>query len=99
MLIISFLRCPLYQETFCAEKFQKKKTQKEKNFQKTQKETCYLDNITIVPREIVFIVIARWYIVVSSKIEHKYFLKTLTSVICSVRIYAKVIIQKSTLVL
>ena len=65
---------------FCVEKF------------KTQEETYYLDNITIVPREIVFIVIARRYNVVSNKIEHKYSPKTLTSVICSVRIYAKVII-------
>ena len=64
----------------------------------TQEETYYLDNITIVPRDIAFIVIVRRYIVVSNKIEHKYFPKTLTSVICSVRIYAKVIIQESTLV-
>ena len=65
---------------------------------KTQEETYYLDNITIVPREIVFIVIARRYNVVSNKIGHKYSPKTLTSVICSVRIYAKVIIQELTLV-
>ena len=65
---------------------------------KTQEETYYLDNITIVPREIVFIVIARRYNVVSNKIGHKYSPKTLTSVICSVRIYTKVIIQESTLV-
>ena len=64
----------------------------------TQEETYYLDNITIVPRDIAFIVIVRRYNVVSIKIEHKYFPKALTSVICSVRIYAKVIIQESTLV-
>ena len=65
---------------------------------KTQEETYHLDNVTIIPREIVFIVIVRKYNVVSNKIEHKYSPKTLTSVICSVRIYAKVIIQESTLV-
>ena len=66
---------------------------------KTQEETYYLDKpITIVPREIVSIVIVRRYNVVSNKIEHKYSPKTLTSVICSVRMYAKVIIQESTLV-
>ena len=65
---------------------------------KTREETYHLDNITIVPIEIVFIVIVRRYNVVSNKIEHKYSPKTLTSVICSVRIYAKVIIQESTLV-
>ena len=65
---------------------------------KTQEETYYLDNITIVPREIVFIVIVRRYNVVSNKIEHKYSPKTLTSVIYSVRVYAKVIIQESALV-
>ena len=64
---------------------------------KTQEETYYLDNITIVSRDIVFIVIVRRCNVVS-KIQHKYFPKALTSVICSVRIYAKVIIQESTLV-
>ena len=64
----------------------------------TQEETYYLDNITIVPRDIAFIVIVRRYNVVSIKIEHKYFPKALTSVICSVRIFAKVIIQESTLV-
>ena len=64
----------------------------------TQEETYYLDNITIVPRDIAFLVIVRRYNVVSIKIEHKYFPKALTSVICSVRIYAKVIIQESTLV-
>ena len=63
----------------------------------TQEETYYLDNITIVPRDIAFIVIVRRYNVFSIKIEHKYFLKALTSVICSVSIYAKVIIQESTL--
>ena len=65
-----------------------------------QVETYYLDNITIEPREIVFIVIVKvqWYNVVSNKIEHKHSPKTLLSVICSVRIYAKVIIQKPTLV-
>ena len=65
---------------------------------KTQEETYYLGNITIAPREIVFIVIARRYNVVSNKIEHKYSPKILTSVICSVSIYAKVIIQEFTLV-
>ena len=60
-------------------------------------ETYYLDNITIVPRETVFIVIARRYNV-SNNIEHKYSPKILFSVICSVRIFAKVIIQESTLV-
>ena len=65
---------------------------------KTQEETYYLDNITIVSRDIVFIVIVRRCNVVSNKIQHKYFPKALTSVICSVRIYAKVIIQESTLV-
>ena len=64
---------------------------------KTQEETYDLDNITIVPREIVFLVTVKRYIVISNKIEHKYSPKTLTSVICSVRIYAKVIIQESTL--
>ena len=39
---------------------------------KTQEETYYLDNITIVPREIVFIVIVRKCNVVSKKSEHKY---------------------------
>ena len=48
---------------------------------KTQEKTYYLDNITIVPRGIVFIVIARRYSIVSNKTEHKYFPKTLTSVI------------------
>ena len=65
---------------------------------KTREETYHLDNITIVPSEIVFIVIVRRYNVVSNKIEHKYSPKTLTFVICSVRIYRKVIIQESTLV-
>ena len=65
---------------------------------KTREETYHLDNITIVPSEIVFIVIVRRYNVVSNKIEHKYSPKTLTSVSCSERIYAKVIIQESTLV-
>ena len=65
---------------------------------KIQEDPYCLDNITIVPREIVFIVIVRRYNIVSNKIEHKYPPKTLTSVICSVRIYAKVIIQESTLV-
>ena len=60
---------------------------------KTQEETYYLDNVTNVLRKIVFIVIVRRYDVVSNKIEQKYSLK-----ICSVRIYAKVIIQESTLV-
>ena len=32
---------------------------------KTQEETYYLDNITIVPREIVFIVIVRRYTMLS----------------------------------
>ena len=59
---------------------------------KTREETYHLDNITIVPIEIVFIVIVRRYNVVSNKIEHKYSPKTLTSIICSVRTYAKVII-------
>ena len=65
---------------------------------KTQEETYYLDNVTNVLRKIVFIVIVRRYNVVSNKIEHKYSPKTLTSVSCSERIYAKVIIQESTLV-
>ena len=39
---------------------------------KTQEETYHLDNVTIIPREIVFIVIVRRYNVVSNKIEHKY---------------------------
>ena len=60
---------------------------------KTQEETYYLDNVTNVLRKIVFIVIFRRYNVVSNKTEQKYSLK-----ICSVRIYAKVIIQESTLV-
>ena len=47
-------------ETFCMRKF------------KTQEETYYLHNITIVPREIVFIVIVRICNVVSNKTEHKY---------------------------
>ena len=64
----------------------------------TQEETCDLDNITIVPREIVFLVTVKRYIVISNKTKHKYSPKTLTSIICSVRIYAKVIIQESTLV-
>ena len=59
---------------------------------KTQEETYYLDNVTNVLRKIVFIVIVRRYNVVSNKIEHKYSPKTLTSIICSVRTYAKVII-------
>ena len=66
---------------------------------KTHEETYSLDNITIAPREIEFIVIVRRHNVVSNEIEHKYFPKTLSSVICSVRIYAKVIIQESTLVM
>ena len=61
-------------------------------------ETYYLDNVTIVPSAIVFIVIVRRYNVVSNKIEHKHSPKTLTYVIWSERIYAKVIIQESTLV-
>ena len=65
---------------------------------KTQVETYYLDNITTVTGEIVFIVIVRRYNVVWNKIEHNYSPKTLTFVICSVRIYRKVIIQESTLV-
>ena len=65
---------------------------------KTQEETYYLDNKTTVQREIVFIVIVRRYNAVSNKIEHKYSPKTSTSVICSVRIYAKDISQESTLV-
>ena len=65
---------------------------------KTQVETCYLDNITIAPGEIVFIVIVRRYNVVWNKIEHKYSRKNLTSVICSVSIYGKVIVQEPTLV-
>ena len=60
---------------------------------KTQEETYYLDNVTNALRKIVFIVIFRRYNVVSNKIKQKYSLK-----ICSVRIYAKVIIQESTLV-
>ena len=36
-----------------------------------------------------FIVVVRRYSFVSDKMEHKYSLKTLISVICSVRIYAK----------
>ena len=39
---------------------------------KTQEETYYLDNITIAPCEIVFIVIVRRYNVVPNEIEHKY---------------------------
>ena len=65
---------------------------------KTQVETYYLDNITTVTGEIVFIVIVRRYNVVWNKTEHKYSPKTLTFVICSVRIYRKVTIQESTLV-
>ena len=66
---------------------------------KTQEETYYSDNITIVPREIVFIVIAIRYNVFSNKIEYKqYSPKTLISVIFGVRIYPKGIIQESTLV-
>ena len=65
---------------------------------KIQEDPYCLDNITIVPREIVFTVIVRRYNVVSNKFEHKYSPKTLISVICSVRVYAKVIIQESTLV-
>ena len=65
---------------------------------KTQEETYYLDNITIVPREIVFIVIAIRYNVFSNKIEYKYSPKTLISIIFGVRIYPKGIIQESTLV-
>ena len=65
---------------------------------KTQVETYYLDNITTVTGEIVFIVIVRRYNVVWNKIEHKYSPKTLTFVICSVRIYRKVITQEPTLV-
>ena len=38
---------------------------------KTQEETYYSDNITIVPREIVFIVIAIRYNVFSNKNEYK----------------------------
>ena len=60
---------------------------------KTQEETYYLDNKTTVQREIVFIVIVRRYNAVSNKIEHTISIP-LTSVICSVRIYAKVIIQE-----
>ena len=65
---------------------------------KTHEETYYLDDTAIVPREIVFIAIVRRFNVVSNKIEQKYSPKTLTSVICSGHIYAKVIIQESTLV-
>ena len=65
---------------------------------KTQEETYYLHNIIIAPREIVFMLIVRSYNVVSNKSEHKYSPKTLASVLCSVRIYAKVIIQKFALV-
>ena len=56
---------------------------------KHREETYYLDNITIVSREIVFIVIVRRYHVVSNKSERKYSPKTLASILCSVRIYAK----------
>ena len=37
---------------------------------KTEEETYSLDNVTIVPREIVFIVIARRCSVISNKSEH-----------------------------
>ena len=73
-------------EDICVEKF------------KTQEETYYLDNITIAPCETVFVLIARRYNVVSNKSELKYSPKTLASVLCSVRIYAKIIIQEFTLV-
>ena len=66
------------------------------NFE-TQEETYYLDNITIAPREIVFMLIVRRYNGVSNKSEHKYSPKTLALVLCSVLIYAKVILQKFTL--
>ena len=46
----------------------------------------------------VFIVIVRKYKVISNKVEHKYSPNTLASVNCSVRIYARVFIQESTLV-
>ena len=49
LFCLSFLGCALYQETFCVEKF------------KSQEETYYLDNITIAPRKIVFIIIVRRY--------------------------------------
>ena len=62
---------------------------------KTQKETYYLDNIIIVPREVVFIVIIRKYNVVLNKIEHKYSPKALTSVIFSVR-SSRVSVRSST---
>ena len=71
---------------------------------KTQEETYYLDNITIAQCEIVFMLIGRRfnvvrrYNVVSNKSELKYSPKTLASVLCSVRIYAKIIIQEFTLV-
>ena len=59
---------------------------------KTQEETAYLDNIAIV-----LFVITRRYNVVWNKSEHKYSPKTLASVLCNVRIYAKIINQESTL--
>ena len=40
---------------------------------KTQEETYYLHNTTIVPREIVFMLIVRRYNVVSNKSKHEYF--------------------------
>ena len=55
-----FSKMRVIPETFCMRKF------------KTQEETYYLHNITIVPREIVFIVIVRICNVVSNKTEHKY---------------------------
>ena len=64
---------------------------------KTQEETAYLDNIAIVPSETVLFVITRRYNVVWNKSEHKYSSKTLASVLCNVRIYAKIINQESTL--
>ena len=64
---------------------------------KAQEETYYLDNTTILPCEIVFTLIVRRYNVVSSKSEHKHSPKTLSSLFCSVRIHAKVILQEFTL--
>ena len=60
LFCLSFFKMCVIPETFCMRKF------------KTQEETYYLDNITIVPREIVFIVIVRKCNVVSNKSEHKY---------------------------
>ena len=64
---------------------------------KTREETVYLDNIATVPSETVFFVITRRYNVVWNKSEHEYSPKTLASVLCNIRIYAKIVNQESTL--